>query len=382
MTVTDISTLLAPVSAELPCGEDLAGERLLLEAETQGKHDPENPHRTQPPDWVKVREQAEELLQRSKDLKVAVIYLQALIATQGIAGLADGLSLLRELLEQYWDGLYPPIDEDGDPFERAMALQVLADSYVDGQDASDSVGMVAFSFRRLPLIRLPGLGEFSFRDIKLARRQWRFFVKPDTPHPKPSEIDGALRDCALDDLQATREALQQAETDLGAMDIFLKQRVTEDTPSFQQLLRDLTEARKVLEEALQKRGGTPVAVTPADEVSAVSAGQPEPPGVETIPVPAAPGEIRSRRDVLETLDRLCEYYRRHEPSSPLPLLLNRAKRLVDMDFLAILADLAPAGLDQARVIQGATGEAASWSGDSQVSSESDSEQSGGPASDW
>lgn len=382
MTVTDISTLLAPVSAELPCGEDLAGERLLLEAETQGKHDPENPHRTQPPDWVKVREQAEELLQRSKDLKVAVIYLQALIATQGIAGLADGLSLLRELLEQYWDGLYPPIDEDGDPFERAMALQVLADSYVDGQDASDSVGMVAFSFRRLPLIRLPGLGEFSFRDIKLARRQWRFFVKPDTPHPKPSEIDGALHDCALDDLQATREALQQAETDLGAMDIFLKQRVTEDTPSFQQLLRDLTEARKVLEEALQKRGGTPVAVTPADEVSTAPAGRPEPPGVETIPVPAAPGEIRSRRDVLETLDRLCEYYRRHEPSSPLPLLLNRAKRLVDMDFLAILADLAPAGLDQARVIQGATGEAASWSGDSQVSSESDSEQSGGPASDW
>jgi len=66
---------------------------------------------------------------------------------------------------------------------------------------------------------------------------------------------------------------------------------------------------------------------------------------------------------VETLDRLCEYYQRNERSSPVPLLLKRARRLVNMDFMDILEDLAPAGLDQARMIQGATGTSGEEAGD-------------------
>ena len=46
------------------------------------------------------------------------------------------------------------------------------------------------------------------------------------------------------------------------------------------------------------------------------------------------------------------YYERHEPSSPVPLLLKRAKRLVAKDFMEILRDLAPDGVDQAERISG------------------------------
>jgi type VI secretion system protein ImpA len=56
--------------------------------------------------------------------------------------------------------------------------------------------------------------------------------------------------------------------------------------------------------------------------------------------------------VLRILDALCDYYARNEPSSPVPMLLTRAKRLVDKSFIDIIRDLAPAGLAEAEVIGG------------------------------
>jgi type VI secretion system protein ImpA len=62
--------------------------------------------------------------------------------------------------------------------------------------------------------------------------------------------------------------------------------------------------------------------------------------------------VTSRDEVVRQLDRLCEYYRRYEPSSPLPLLLQRAKRLVAKDFMEIIRDLTPSGLPEAESLRG------------------------------
>ena len=64
------------------------------------------------------------------------------------------------------------------------------------------------------------------------------------------------------------------------------------------------------------------------------------------------GEIRSRDDAIRVLDRVSEYFRRNEPSSPVPLLLQRAKRLISKDFMEILRDMAPQGLSEAEKIGG------------------------------
>jgi type VI secretion system protein ImpA len=65
------------------------------------------------------------------------------------------------------------------------------------------------------------------------------------------------------------------------------------------------------------------------------------------------GAIQSRQDVVRVLDRICEYYARTEPSSPLPLLLRRAQRLAEMDFLQIVDELTPAMRAQLDPIVGA-----------------------------
>jgi len=67
---------------------------------------------------------------------------------------------------------------------------------------------------------------------------------------------------------------------------------------------------------------------------------------------AAPGVIRSREDAIRALDAVTEFFRRNEPSSPIPLLLARAKRLVSKSFLDVLADIAPDALGVARAAGG------------------------------
>ena len=69
---------------------------------------------------------------------------------------------------------------------------------------------------------------------------------------------------------------------------------------------------------------------------------------------ASLGPVTTRAEALRLLDLVLTYYERYEPSSPLPLLIGRARRLADKDFMDILRDLAPDGLNQARLIAGAS----------------------------
>jgi type VI secretion system protein ImpA len=64
------------------------------------------------------------------------------------------------------------------------------------------------------------------------------------------------------------------------------------------------------------------------------------------------GEIRTREDVLNLLQKICQYYDRTEPSSPVPLVLKRAARLAEMDFMQIMQDLSPDAIAQIRIVTG------------------------------
>ncbi|HWW69918.1 MAG TPA: type VI secretion system protein TssA, partial [Duganella sp.] len=65
-----------------------------------------------------------------------------------------------------------------------------------------------------------------------------------------------------------------------------------------------------------------------------------------------PGAIANRAAVTRMLDTACAWYAAHEPASPVPLLLRRARKLVDMSFIELLQDLAPDGLGQLAQVSG------------------------------
>ena len=59
--------------------------------------------------------------------------------------------------------------------------------------------------------------------------------------------------------------------------------------------------------------------------------------------------------MIRVLDKICSYYQRAEPSSPIPLLIRRSKRLVSASFMDIVRDIASDGLAQIENLRGKDG---------------------------
>jgi type VI secretion system protein ImpA len=121
-------------------------------------------------------------------------------------------------------------------------------------------------------------------------------------------------------------------------------------PNFSKLVDVLRAAEKIMSARLAQRGVgvESAAAGESGDSAATDGGGGGAPSVGS----AISGDIRSREDVMRMLDKLCQYYERYEPSSPIPILLKRSKRLVSATFLDIVRDLAPDGLTQVEVLRG------------------------------
>jgi type VI secretion system protein ImpA len=77
----------------------------------------------------------------------------------------------------------------------------------------------------------------------------------------------------------------------------------------------------------------------------------QPPPPELAPI-CCGGALATREDAIRLLESVCAFIERTEPTNPAPLLIRRARSLMDKDFVAIMQDLAPDGLAQLRLIAG------------------------------
>jgi type VI secretion system protein ImpA len=83
---------------------------------------------------------------------------------------------------------------------------------------------------------------------------------------------------------------------------------------------------------------------PRSEAAGRSGNGAAPPGTpaqESGDAAPAIGEVRLRADAVGLLDDVGAFYRAVEPSSPIPLLTERARSFVGGDFINILKDLIP-----------------------------------------
>jgi type VI secretion system protein ImpA len=273
-------------------------------------------------------------LRRSRDLRVAGYLTRSAVHTDGLVGLASGLKLVQGLLETFWDTVHPQLDKEdnNDPTMRINSIAVLGKREMMGRDS------LLNSVTRAPLVESKSAGRFNLRAVRLSKGEGS--PQGDETVPDPTLIDAAFLDCNLDDLTAKAAAVDESLAALGSISSFIRERVEVGPPDFEGLENELKEIRAVLAPQLLRRG---VGV----EASAEAAGEAQGAGAS-----AVVGEIRSRDDAVRMLDKISDYFRRNEPSSPVPILLQRAKRLVSMDFMEILRDLTPNGVSQAEIIAG------------------------------
>jgi type VI secretion system protein ImpA len=281
-----------------------------------------------------VRAKALELLGRTKDLRVAVHLSQAALNTEGFPAFCECMALVRGYLNRYWETLHPRLDPDDglDPTLRVNLLLTLCDKQSTLQ-----------YLRRAPLVASRVLGRFGLRDLQIAAGEIPAPPNMETP-PTTASIDGAFTDCDLEELKNTAKSVRDAAEHVVAIEADLTQRVgTASAASLEPVVSELKQADAVLTEQLKRRG---VFDAPPEGAAAGADGE------AAAAAQALSGEILSREDVIRALDKICDYYSRHEPSSPLPLLLVRAKRLVTLSFLEIIEDVVPDALPQARSIMG------------------------------
>jgi type VI secretion system protein ImpA len=201
--------------------------------------------------------------------------------------------------------------------------------------------------RMVPIVSARTLGRFSLRDVAVATGE----LPPPagTEAPKTAAIDGAFTECALPELQATADSVRSALGSLTALEAFVGEKMGVSMgPNFAPLTKVLQTADKLLALHLARRGAASGDPTAAP----VEGGTAAAPGPGHGGGPSISGEINSREDVVRVLDKICLYYQRFEPSSPIPLLLQRSKRLVSASFMDIMRDLAPGGVAEVENLRG------------------------------
>ncbi len=351
MSVIEIEALLSDVAADMPCGEDLEYDPLFAEMEKLAQETPERQYGdtiipAEPPDWRGVKKAALSLLERTRDLRVAVYLARALLQSDGFPGFAEGLALVEGLIERYWDGAYPLLDpdDDNDPTLRINTIVALCDSETTLRD-----------LRETPLVSSRALGRFSLRDVQVAMGVLTPVAGDDEELPTQSRLDAAFQDADLEVLQATAEAVAGARERVERIEAALTDQVgVTQAPDMSDLTGVLKEVRQVLTEQLQRRGVSATGETEGQGESEDGAASGAATGQRLVV-----GDIASREDVIRMLDKICDYFSRYEPSSPVPFLLKRAKNLVTKDFMEIMLDLAPGGTEQANLIFGLQSESSS-----------------------
>jgi type VI secretion system protein ImpA len=358
MSVLDVESLLAPVSPEAPCGENLEydADYTAMEQAATGKPEQQFGKTVIPgeePDWKEVRAKSLDLLSRSKDLRIALNLVRSATNIDGLPGLADGLAVMSGLVERYWDAVHPQLDpdDDNDPTLRLNTIAGLTDP-----------AMTLRGLREAMLVRSRAFGRFSYRDIQVAAGELP--PLPGEGKPEQSSLDGAFADCDGPELKATAADVNRAlALTRGLEQVVARQVGVGLAPPLDPLSDMLAAMSKLLTQKLASRGLLADETEKAPAEMASSAADDNANGDERSAASGAnghkasapmslTGDISSREEVIRALDKICDYYKRYEPSSPVPLFLNRAKRLASKSFLEILRDLTPDAVNQALALGG------------------------------
>ena len=347
----ELEALLVAIPGESPCGPDMEYITEFTDLAKKAAGEPERVMGTAtkaavPPDWVFVRENAQFLLrEKSKDLRVAVLLTRAFTRIDGAEGLLAGLTVVKELLARYWQGVHPrPDPETGDPLMRVNTIAELGTV----SDLGDSP--LLDDVRAMYLVRPSAKGRVSVRDALNA--SGKIAAGGEAAPPNMSELAGVLL--------ATRS---ESEASLAAMRSAVQVTAEIQTTIAEKLAADLAaraaDAPKIefpqapdLEALVRILKATIVVVGGVLGVNTEPLGPDgETPQDQRLESGGA-HELRSRDDVARLIAKLCEFIERTEPTNPAPLLLRRAGRLMNKNFIEIIKDLAPGGVGEIENIAG------------------------------
>jgi type VI secretion system protein ImpA len=366
---------LAPLSDGSASGVDLRNDarfhaiERLLEPASRAVRTADGSSGSAAVDWPSVLEGASDLAGSGRDLRLLVIAVRAMYATEGFAGLAEGLNLLTDTLRQFWDSVHPVLRDSPSPRE-AATRRINALFQLENNDN----GLLC-DIDLSPVFTLRGLGPITGGDLSagalavgamlseaaqgLGERERAALV--ESHEARVNRVRAATRALSAEDparMGAVTDGLAAARTALSGLEAALTERVADNGVGVK---------FEALGKLFGRIGQTLSAAAPLDSLADEVQMPPDPymNGADTAQTPAAaaapaaaptaggiPGRVNSRRDVEVCLDMIIDFYERTEPSSPIPHLARRMRKMVPMNFMQLMEEIAPSGMKEFRNVAG------------------------------
>jgi type VI secretion system protein ImpA len=310
-------------------------------------------------DWSTLLDQARELAASGRDVRLLVIAVRAAAAQEGFDGLAQGLTMLAETANRHWGHLHPTL-RDGPSKQQAALRRINAFKQIENAEngllcdlefntAAQARGMGLVSGADLAAAALTPAQQLGERtDAMNDKDRAEFLAEAEA---RGNRVTGVLRALAAerpDDIAALASGVAASQAALATLEAALDAHVLENGVGvrFTAFAKFLTRIASTLApysaaQTGQSRGeemapadvAAPAVVTAPGAMQAAVAG----------PAPM-PGRIGTRAEVERALDLIIDYYERIEPSSPIPHLAKRMRKMVPMNFLQLMAELAPSGM--------------------------------------
>jgi type VI secretion system protein ImpA len=348
--------LLNPIPGENPSGESLRYAPVFDKIKEARRADDDAPQG----EWQFERKTAdyalaiklagEVLATKSKDLQVAAWLTEAMLRKEGFQGLKASLELLKGLIENFWDTLYPELD-DGDAEMRAAPLEWLGTRM---EPALRSVPLTSkganwFQFKES---RAVGYEAAADTDAKAEARSTAIAEGKMSGE----EWDGAVAGTPKAFYAEMEETLDGILDVLEVLNIICEEKFGDVAPSFGPMRTTVEEIRHTVHGLLQKKRevepdeGAEAAVS--EESGEGPAAEEETPATRSPALHKPAAEPVDTDDAFQRVTAVAGYLRRNDPSSPLPYLLLRGLRWGELraagtDVDANLLEAPPTGTRQA-----------------------------------
>ncbi|MBC7911913.1 MAG: type VI secretion system protein TssA, partial [Pyrinomonadaceae bacterium] len=261
--VADLEALLAPIEGENPAGASLQYSGLHDEIREARRAEDnlaqgEWQYEMKVADFHQVLNLALPALStQSKDLQVCAWLAESFVKLYGFPGLRDGLKLMRGLHEQFWDQLYPEIDE-GDLEGRANSVawmdRELADA-IKEVPVTSAPGGVNYSYLKWEESKLFDIPENleNLDSDKLARMEEMRAQALEEGRTTGEDWRKAVNATKRAFYEETWRILEECWAEFQALDKVMDEKYERQTPGLGALKKSLDEVRTLVEKLLKEK---------------------------------------------------------------------------------------------------------------------------------
>jgi len=348
--VLDVARLTAPIEGETPVGSDLRADPsptsvyyqvkdVRSQARAAERQALMNGDEEAAADWGPILSLAPDVLaEQAKDLEIAAYLLEALARRHGFAGLRDGFRLLREMVEQFGDDIYPLPDEDG--VETRVAP-------LTGLNGEGGEGTLIGPINNIPITDATSVGQFATSHHVQALEIDRLPEDAKERRMQQGAVDLTTFQTAV--AESSPEFYKDLVEDLdGAIEEFSKlseaadEKYGHDAPPTSAIKSALQTCRETIANVARDKIAMFEVDEPAEDETA-EAGAPGETGDAAAGASrkqkAADGVIETREDAFQVISKVAAFFRKTEPHTPISYALERIVRWGKLPLPELLKEL-------------------------------------------